>query len=345
MRKKCVCIISAILAFIVCMAPVSASSLPSLKTDHSGPGRLVFSAAAEEKTESADEKETPDQKDVQKAVDAYQSFIDGKKEMIFHEDKTVFACFPGSSYFRDGEKYLIDDLASAFVDGAVKTFSPNESDTEAAAAESIKYAVLESDSLPLLAVTTNKKAPYSDILYVCFIMYYDPVTDEIHLALGEDSWNKISVQVNRSGIVCRYVTYSAFEEAYDYRRVTGSGDIEPVYDAFFDNTAIYNSDLSDDEKEIHLVKYYIPSVEEQSGQGKKTEFYTLHKLLSGDTTFVYEKLVSTSDDDSVAALYSKDGIQLEPQRKIMEYILASMKKMGLTPEEFFADEPEWIIKK
>ena len=101
----------------------------------------------------------------------------------------------------------------------------------------------------------------------------------------------------------------------------------------------------DDEKEIHLVKYYIPSVEEQSGQGKKTEFYTLHKLLSGDTTFVYEKLVSTSDDDSVAALYSKDGIQLEPQRKIMEYILASMKKMGLTPEEFFADEPEWIIKK
>lgn len=117
------------------------------------------------------------------------------------------------------------------------------------------------DTLPLLAVAANKKVPYSDIYYVCFFMYYDPVTDESHLALGEDSWNKISVQVNRNGIVCRYVTYSAF------------------------------------------------------------------------------------DENSVAALYSKDGIQLEPQRKIMENILASMKKMGLTPEKFFADEPEWIIKK
>ncbi|MDO5132711.1 MAG: hypothetical protein Q4D81_06995 [Eubacteriales bacterium] len=341
MGKIKVSILCVFLVFSVCIVPVSANHLSTPGTDHSGIRGITSSAAASDETPSSDEKDIA----YQKTVTAYQEFIDGQRGAIFHEDRTDFACFPWSSLFSDGEQFFINDLIAAFSDPAEKGNASDVDSSEEQVTAPIRYAVLESDTLPLLALNAYGNGSSFDLLGICFIMYYDPVKDEIHLALGEDSWNKIAVRVNRNGIVGRYVSLNAFQEEYFYRRVTGSGEIEFIYRVFYDNSAIQNTDLTEEEKKIHLATYVIPSEEEiQSGQEMTIVAHTLHKLLSGDTTFVYETLVSTSSDNPVAALYTEDGTQLEHQMKIMVEIFKSMKRMGLAPEEFFDDEPEWTVK-
>ncbi len=196
----------------------------------------------------------------------------------------------------------------------------------------------DTGSLPLLAMLFEVKEPLLLKNQIYCVMYYDPDDDKIHLSFAEDLWAKSRIRINKNGIITDMASLSAFETFYVYQQLTGNGDVEIIYTSFYDNRKVYLSDLEEREKDVHLAVYKVPD--------KTGTYYTLRRFFGGDPTFVIDTYLDLTEKNPAAALYMEDleeGAQLVDHPTVIAAVLESMNKLGVTPEAFFADEPEWTV--
>lgn len=272
----------------------------------------------------------------QNAEAAFREFLDGKRSLTWHNDNVTFHFITQKESFADDEEFTVRDLIDR-VDQAVKKVTEGSKDASSETElVSAKYALLDGGSLPLLAMLFEIKQPVLFKNEVYCVMYYDPDEDRIHLTFAEDLWTKSRIRINKNGIVTDIVSLSAFETSYVYRQLAGSGDIHFIYSSFYDDRKVSLSDLHDWEKNDYLAVYRVPD--------KTGIYYTLKRLSGGDPTFVIDLYLDLSAKNPAAALYLEDledGTQFVNHSTVISAVLASMNKLGVTPEAFFADEPGW----
>ena len=334
MKNKHLRILTAVLVFSLCSAPLivtQAESLSSQEADTVSTGRTAAISSAAES--SAADNET-----AQNAEAAFREFLDESRSLTWHNDNVTFHFISRENFFADGEEFMIRDLI-ARVDQAAKNMTKGSKDASSETEFlSVKYALLDTGSLPLLAMLFEVKEPLLLKNQIYCVMYYDPDDDKIHLSFAEDLWAKSRIRINKNGIITDMASLSAFETFYVYQQLTGNGDVEIIYTSFYDNRKVYLSDLEEREKDVHLAVYKVPD--------KTGTYYTLRRFFGGDPTFVIDTYLDLTEKNPAAALYMEDleeGTQFVNHPTIISAVLASMNKMGVTTEAFFADEPEWTV--
>lgn len=345
-RIPCLILLVSALAIAV-PQEAQAGSLSSQEEDTVSTGRTAAEdtdlTAAEETDISSSQKtaaisSAAENETAQNAEAAFREFLDESRSLTWHNDNVTFHFISRENFFAEGEEFMIRDLIDR-VDQAAKNVAKGSTDASSETGLlSVKYALLDTGSLPLLAMLFEVKEPLLLKNQVYCVMYYDPDEDKIHLSFAEDLWAKSMIRINKNGIITYTASLSAFETSYVYRQVTGNGDVEIIYTSFYDNRKVYLSDLQEWAKNIHLAVYKVPD--------KTGTYYTLRRFSGGDPTFVIDTYLDLTEKNPAAALYMEDleeGTQFVNHPTIISAILSSMNKMGVTTEAFFADEPEWTV--
>ena len=350
MKNKHLRILTVALVFSLCAAPLTvaqAGSLSSQEEDTVSTGRTAAEdtdlTAAEETDISSSQKtasisSAADNETAQNAETAFREFLDESRSLTWHNDNVTFHFISQKNFFADGEEFMIRDLIDRVEQAAKNVTNGSKDSSSETELISAKYALLDTGSLPLLAMLFEVKEPLLLKNQIYCVMYYDPDDDKIHLSFAEDLWAKSRIRINKNGIVTRMESLSAFETFYVYQQLTGNGDVEIIYTSFYDNRKVYLSDLEEREKDVHLAVYKVPD--------KTGTYYTLRRFFGGDPTFVIDTYLDLTEKNPAAALYMEDleeGTQFVNHPTIISAILSSMNKMGVTTEAFFADEPEWTV--
>ena len=326
------------LAILLTLALASVSALSVF-----GAAAASDSAAASNSASASDSAAASDSVNEgemqEKTRAAFQEFLDGKRSMIFHDDHETgtFHYLAGDEVFVDGEEYAVHDLIDKVKSAAEQLTESSEKDEEPVEIASIKYAIIDGVSLPFLTMYFEIKQPVIGTNEAYFAMHYVPGEDKIHLTLAEDRWPKSRQHINKKGIFTDTTSVSAFETSYVYRQITGSGDVHFIYSSYYDDRKVSLSDLNEWDKNVWLVSYRVSD--------KPDIYYTLRRSTEGDPTFVIDQFIDLTAENPAAALYMEDleeGAQLVDHPTVIAAVLESMNKLGVTPEAFFADEPEWI---
>ena len=253
MKNKHLRILTAVLVFSLCSAPLivtQAESLSSQEADTVSTGRTAAISSAAES--SAADNET-----AQNAEAAFREFLDESRSLIWHNDNVTFHFISQKNFFADGEEFMIRDLIDRVEQAAKNVTNGSKDSSSETELISAKYALLDTGSLPLLAMLFEVKEPLLLKNQIYCVMYYDPDDDKIHLSFAEDLWAKSRIRINKNGIITDMASLSAFETFYVYQQLTGNGDVEIIYTSFYDNRKVYLSDLEEREKDVHLQGHII----------------------------------------------------------------------------------------